>query len=146
MSPSRLDIPHFGYAPTSHRVLVPKSTNTSPARCVADQQLSQLSQPVPVPSLTVQSTWGTRVSQPTLLPTPQYDTCRGEDKLFLGKRCVSDHRWKQEHFPPAIVNRKLSRDTIPTKSLRLFGFPKQCAEAPDALRSSQPPRPGLTAD
>ena len=50
----------------------------------------------------------------------------------IRERCVSDHKWKQEHIPSAIMNKTLSRDTIPTKSLRLFGFPKQCAEAPNA--------------
>lgn len=117
------------YAPTCHKLLVPKSTNTSPARRAGDQQLSQWSQPVPMTSLTVQSTWGTRLSQPTLLPTLQHDTCQGEDKLFLGKRCALDHTWRQKHILSAIMNRKLSRDTIPTKSLRLFGFSKECAEA-----------------
>lgn len=127
------------YAPTCHKLLVPESTNTSPARCAADQQYSQLNQPVPMTSLTVQTTRGTGLSWPTLLPTPQHGICRGEGKLFPGKGCVSEHKWRQECIPSARMSRKLSRDTIPTKSLRLFGFPKQCTEAPEvpALASHQ---------
>lgn len=93
--------------PNSHRLLLPKSTKASPAGCVADQQLSRPSQPVAVPSLAARSTWGTRLSRPTPLTTPQHDTGRGVGKDFLGKRCVLDHRWKQEHIPSATMNRKL---------------------------------------
>lgn len=42
----------------------------------------------------------------------------------------AEHKWKQGNSPSAARNRELSRDTTPSKSLRLFCLPKECAESP----------------